>query len=286
MISPSRIAHWPPLLRAIAFIAGVIVGWLPFALPFYWLSAQGKLPGGDLAPTALLYLFFLGLLPRWERKIHHIQHPWYYIGLTDRVSVLVPLVRGVCIGLASVGILAGLQVMFGWAEVSLVNQNWAGLVLAGSLTAMAVGWAEELLFRGWLLRELEQGSSATTALVGTSLIFALAHFIKPLDVILATLPQFFGLLLLGLILGWARRTSVLGGNGGTTTSLGLPIGLHSGLVWGYYILSVGDLLAPTAAVPDWVTGRDGNPMAGMLGVILLGGLAMWFRHQAHRKSPS
>ena len=150
---------------------------------------------------------------------------------------------------------------------------------------MAVGWAEELLFRGWLLRELEQGSSATTALVGTSLIFALAHFIKPLDVILATLPQFFGLLLLGLILGWARRTSVLGGNGGTTTSLGLPIGLHSGLVWGYYILSVGDLLAPTAAVPDWVTGRDGNPMAGMLGVILLGGLAMWFRHQAHRKKP-
>ena len=94
MISPSRIAHWPPLLRAIAFIAGVIVGWLPFALPFYWLSAQGKLPGGDLAPTALLYLFFLGLLPRWERKIHHIQHPWHYIGLTDRVSVLVPLVRG------------------------------------------------------------------------------------------------------------------------------------------------------------------------------------------------
>jgi membrane protease YdiL (CAAX protease family) len=286
MISASTIARWPVILRAVAFILGVVICWLPCAIPFYWLSAQGQLPGGDLVPTALLYVFFLVLLPRWERHIHRIQHPWQHIGLTGVTSVALPLTQGVCIGLASVGILAGLQIGFGWAKVSPAEQSWLSLILAGSLTAIAVGWAEELLFRGWLQRELEQGGSEATALVGTSLIFALAHFIKPLDVILATLPQFFGLLLLGLILGWARRTQVMGRHGELTTSLGLPIGLHSGLVWGYYVLSVGDLLTPTAVVPDWVIGRDGNPLAGMLGVALLAGLALWFRHLAHRKKVS
>jgi hypothetical protein len=164
----------------------------------------------------------------------------------------------------------------GWAEAVPSDRGWLGLVAAGSLTALAVGWAEELLFRGWLLRELEQGWSAFAALVMTSLIFAVAHFIKPLEVILATLPQFLGLLLLGFVLGWARRITVVDSNGQVTTSLGFPIGLHSGLVWGYYILNVGEILRPTSTVPEWVTGLDGNPLAGLLGLVLLMGLGAWF----------
>jgi hypothetical protein len=41
-------------------------------------------------------------------------------------------------------------------------------------------------------------------------------------------------------------------------------------VWGYYLLQVGNLLTPTNAVPAWVTGLDGNPLAGLLGLGLLG----------------
>ena len=56
-------------------------------------------------------------------------------------------------------------------------------------------------------------------------------------------------------------------------SLGLPIGLHAGLVWGYYIVDVADLVTPAGTVPEWVTGIHGNPLSGALGVTLLSVLA-------------
>ena len=74
---------------------------------------------------------------------------------------------------------------------------------------------------------------------------------------------------MGLILVWAK--------GRTQNRLGLSIGLHSGLVWSYYILNVGKQIEYTGQAPTWVTGIDGNPMAGILGLIFLGLLAilMW-----------
>lgn len=275
------IAPWPPLVRMVVFLAGVVVLWLPVALPFYWLSAQGALPGGDLIPTALLYCFFLGLLPRWERQVHRLTKPWQAIGLSG--GQLVPLCQGLGVGLASIAVLLVIQLTLGWAEILPAERNWAALFLAGGLTAMAVGWAEELLFRGWLLHELAQGGSKAGALIGTSVIFALAHFIKPVEVILDTWPQFLGLLLLGLSLGWARRIPTLHQGRVLKPSLGLPVGLHGGLVWGYYFLSVGDLSQPTGVVPAWVTGIDGNPLAGMVGIGLLSGLAVWGYRLSHRR---
>jgi len=274
-------AGWHPLLRVITFIVGVVLVWLPVALPLYGLSGQGILPGGDLVPTVLLYLIFLVLLPRWQQHIHGVKTPWRDVGLTGYSNLFAPLLKGGLLGLSSIAILGGIQIMLGWAQVYPVERHWPGIILLGGITAFAVGWAEELLFRGWLLRELERGWSASAALVTTSVVFALAHFIKPLEVILTTLPQFFGLLLLGLVLGWARHIRILQKDGTTTSSLGLPIGLHSGLVWGYYILNVGQLLKPTAAVPDWVTGINGNPLAGILGLMLLTSLAIWGYRQAH-----
>ena len=278
----SSIALWSPWARVVIFLVGVVLLWLPFALPCYWLSAQGALPGGDLLPTALLYGFFLGVLPRWERWVHGLRTPWQTIGLTNRAGILFPMAKGWAIGLGSIFTLLGIQLLLGWATVVPVDRNWVALIGAGSLTAIAVGWAEELLFRGWLLHELEQGGSQAGALISTSAIFAFAHFIKPLAVILETWPQFLGLFLLGLILGWARRAPFPYGNRGETSSLGLPIGLHTGLVWGYYIYNVGDLSQPTGAVPHWITGINGNPLAGLLGITLLVGLAIWGYGLSHR----
>jgi hypothetical protein len=258
------------------FLGGVVSVWFPLALPFYWLAAQDRLPGGDLLPTALLYLLFLVMLPRWERHVHQIRRPWYFIGLTSFQSVWRPFVKGIGLGLLGIIALAITQLGLGWAKFVPLEEAWLALILAGGVTAIAVGWAEELLFRGWLLRELELGGSATMALISTSLIFALAHFIKPLNVIWATLPQLVGLLVLGLLLGLARHTPVGSKNSVPVTSLGYPVGVHGGLVWGYYILNVGQVLQTTEAVPQWVTGLDGNPLAGVLGIGLLGLLTLLF----------
>ena len=103
--------------------------------------------------------------------------------------------------------------------------------------------------------------------------FASTHFIKPWPEIVRTFPQFLGLVILGMALVWARRSP---GRFGTSSSLGYPIGLHAGLIWGYYIVNVGGLSEPTGRAPEWITGIDSNPLAGLLGLILLGIIAAQF----------
>ncbi len=269
----AKLGSYPPLVRVMVFLLIVVVLWLPFALPLYGLAGRGLLPGGDLLPTALLYVVFLLVLPRWEREVRAETQPWAKIGFSGRRELGQGMATGALIGAVSLVVLAIVQLALGWAVLDSGGARGISLLqtaLVGALAATAVGWSEEVLFRGWLLRELEQGWSAGVALGATSLIFAIAHFIKPLDAILALLPQLAGLLLLGLVLGWARRIPV----GLNKTGLGHPVGLHAGLVWGYYLLEVGNLLRPTGVVPTWVTGLDGNPLAGLLGLTLLSGLGV------------
>ena len=54
--------------------------------------------------------------------------------------------------------------------------------------------------------------------------------------------------------------------------LGISIGIRAGLVWGYYIVNVGQLIEYTNQVPVWVKGINGNPIAGVMGLVFLSGL--------------
>jgi hypothetical protein len=127
-----------------------------------------------------------------------------------------------------------------------------------------------MLFRGWILSELERDYSKNIGLIGCSLVFAILHFIKPLDVILATWSQFVGLVILSVALVLARRRC--------DRRLGVSIGLHGGLVWCYYIVNTTHWLQPTGIVPEWVTGINGNPIAGIVGIIFLSVIAIGFRY--------
>jgi hypothetical protein len=71
---------------------------------------------------------------------------------------------------------------------------------------------------------------------------------------------------------WAKRSHF--------QHLGITIGIHGGLVWGYYILNVGQLVIYTGTVPPWITGIDGNPIAGLMGLFFLGILAVIMRKKA------
>jgi membrane protease YdiL (CAAX protease family) len=145
------------------------------------------------------------------------------------------------------------------------------VILEGLASALGIGFAEELLFRGWLLDELQRDYHPRVALWADSTLYALLHYIKPLQEILRTWPGFPGLLLLGLTLVWAKRSR--------RGRLGLPIGLHAGLVWGYYIINVGQLVQYSGQVPEWITGVDRNPLAGVMGLLFLGVLAFWMRRR-------
>ncbi|NJN04318.1 MAG: CPBP family intramembrane metalloprotease [Leptolyngbyaceae cyanobacterium SL_1_1] len=249
--------------------------WAPIAIAVRLLATWYQSERIFIAALILLYFIFISLLRGWGRHVYGLARPLSYYGLTFSTSTALWFLSTFLVGAIGVGILFTLQVSLGWAEV--VPAAHLGRIAAeGLITAIGIGWAEEILFRGWLLGELERDYSPAVALFSSSTLFAMAHFIRPFSAILATWPQFFGLLLLGLALVWAKRATtsrhqLLAGD------LAAPGGLHAGLVWAYYVVDVGDLVVSSEQVPTWITGVGGNPLAGGLGLLLLSAIAFSFR---------
>ena len=255
---------------------------------------------------ALLYVGFLVGLPYWGRHVHNWERPFRQCGLVWQIQTGRDLLLAFVIGVLGVFGLFGIETLLGWAAPSSPSPRLVRFIFEGLLMALAVGFAEEMLFRGWVLAELEKDYGSTSALLMDAVFFATTHFIKPWAEIVRTFPQFFGLVGLGMALVWARRSPTSSRAGSRASSrvgsgiglkvgledskgdrisrLGYPIGLHAGLIWGYYVVNVGGLSEYTGRAPEWMTGIDGNPLAGLMGLILLGLIARQFAKTAQKKT--
>ena len=275
----ARLDKYKAPVRIVIFLLTLLALWLPIAAPLHLIF--GEAVGVGL--TILLYSGFLGLIWVWGRKVAKYAQPFRYFGLTFTRQNGWDFLLGLGLGSATLFVFMFLQVNLGWLAVQTSDWqaplparllpaigvhfvDWQGAIAPGLLTSIGVAFAEEMLFRGWLLSELERDYSKKTALIAASLVFAILHFIKPIDVILATWSQFVGLVMLSVTLVLARRRF----NG----RLGASIGLHGGLIWGYYIVNTTHWLKPTGVVPEWITGISGNPIAGVMGIIFLGAIAI------------
>jgi hypothetical protein len=263
--------------RILLFLITLLALWLPIAAPLY--LALGEAVGVHL--TILLYCGFLALIWFWGRQISGYAHPYRHHGLIFSKQNGYELLIGWGLGSMTLLLFYGLQWQLGWLAVQTTDLgipssllpvlgiyfvDWLGAIAPGALTAIGVGIAEEILFRGWMLSELDQDYSPRRSLIIASLIFAILHFIKPIHVILATWSQFAGLVTLAIVLIVARRRC--------HGRLGMSIGLHGGLVWGYYIVNTTHWLQATGRVPEWITGIGGNPVAGMVGIGFLAAIAI------------
>jgi len=284
-----RLDSYPAPVRIILFLLTLLLMWLPIAAPLHLI--YGESVGVGL--TVLLYCGFLGLIGVWGRKVSQYPHPYRYYGLSFTKKNGLDFLGGWGLGTITLVIFYGLQVSLGWLAVQTTSWqeplparilpmlgvyfvDWQGAIAPGMLTSLGVGFAEEVLFRGWMLSELERDYSPRTALISASLVFAILHFIKPLDLILVTWSQFAGLVMMSLVLAIARRRC--------DGRLGIAIGLHGGLVWCYYIVNTTNWLKPTGAVPEWVTGISGNPIAGIMGLLFLMAIAIGFTYLKNNRS--
>ncbi|WP_088241943.1 CPBP family intramembrane glutamic endopeptidase [Calothrix rhizosoleniae] len=274
-INVSTLAVSPIFLRLGCLILALLVLWLPLAVPIYLLVSDSNL--ASILAMALLYVEFIFLIRWWGKKVYNQPQIFRYYGLEFGRQSWVELIRGLAIGLISILVLFGLQGLMGWVFWIPVDDTLIDVALEGLLVSLAVGLAEELVFRGWLLDELQRDYAPHVALWVSGIIFAILHFIKPLEVILNSWTQFLGLIVLGVTLVWAKRW----GNG----RLSIPIGIHAGLVWGYYMINVGELIEYSGKVPEWVTGIQGNPLAGLMGLVFLSAIARWVRGQTVKNTP-
>jgi uncharacterized protein len=260
-----RVSQYPAPVRLGIFILALLLLWLPLAAPIRLLVRDDNLV--TILTMPLLYVEFILLLRLWGKKVHKQPQILRHYGLERTPQNAMDLLRGLAIGLINILILFSVEGLLGWVLWQKPSIFLLRVILEGLIVALAYGFAEELLFRGWLFDELQRDYNPRVVVWATAIIFAVTHFIKPLPEIIQTSPQFFGLLLLALFLVWAKRWR--------RGRLGLSIGLHAGLIWGYYIINVGQLTKYSGAVPDWVTGVNQNPLAGLMGLLLLSALALW-----------
>ena len=248
---------WLPTLLVIPLL--YLLGWIICA-PLVWLglpSSQQSLVG-----TLISILLLLLLLPAWCRLRWNTHQCWRSLGLSgggrnNRRRLSSALLRGLLLAVVLLALMTGSLLMGSWA-------HWLGeWSLSRSLNALAlllgVGIAEELIFRAWLWRELDQLIGPASAVAVQAVIFSLVHARFNLG-FWPMVGLLIGLLLLGLCLAIQRRL-----DGG---SLWGCVGLHGGLVAGWFLLQNGLLqLSPDA--PAWLVGpgnANANPLGGVVGL--------------------
>lgn len=268
-----RLAHLPVPLRIGCLLLVLLGLWLPYVALVYALVDNANTISILVMPV--LFGLFFGLLWAWGRWVYGRRGGFAPYGLVGTRAMGRELLQGLGMGFCSLLFLFVLMNGLGWATWRSPAVPIPRLLLEGLGVGLGYGLAEETVFRGWLLDELERDYAPRTALWVNALTFAVLHFIRPLNEVVATAPQFFGLVLLGLLLVWAKRQ---------TGRLGLSIGLHGGMVWGYYLVNVGALIRYTGQAPEWMTGINQNPLAGVLGFLCLGGLALSVRSRVFHQS--
>ncbi len=245
------------------------LGWL-LVRPLTFLVPAPAPDRLDLAGTAMALLLLLLSLPLRIERIWGKQRPWRQLGVVAAPARAArAFVRGVIKAALLLALVAGALLLSG--QATWQGQGSMAQLLNALALLVGVGFAEELLFRGWLWGELEQHLGARRAIWGQALVFSLAHTRFNLGPVQA-MALLGGLTLLGLALALQRRS-----DGGVLWG---SVGLHGGLVGGWFLLQ-GGLLELAAEAPAWLTGPGGNqpnPIGGVVGWLGLGAL-IWIRRR-------
>ena len=247
-------------MRLLCFIGVLSILWLPLAIPIHlFLGDDANLT--TIITMSLLFVELLFLWRLWGKFVYQENQIFVRYGLEISQQNSQELFKGLAIGFWLCLGLFVLKAWLGWIDIAPSEFSLLKIVIEGLFSALGIGLAEELVFRGWLLDELQRNYNQKTSMYVGATIFALAHFIKPIEEIIRTAVTFPALILLGVTLILAKS------NHGDR--LGICIGIHAGLVWGYYIVNVGELVEYTNQVPMWITGIDNNPIAGIMGLVFL-----------------
>ncbi|MBE9118927.1 CPBP family intramembrane metalloprotease [Lusitaniella coriacea LEGE 07157] len=249
-------------LKIIIFFVAWIVFWLPMAIPIakklQWhppqpLTEAQKLP-------LLISLYLLSPLMIWGVTwIEGTSFARY--GLEFNLPFWIATILGLGFSLVGLVVIFSIESSLGWVCWQGENfKTFRSLLLPILILALGIGLVEELIFRGFLFDTLAKDYSWGIAAIVSSIIFALLHFVWAQK---ETLPQLPGLILMGLVLLLARWV-----DGGR---LGLAWGLHAGWIWGLICLDSSGLMVYTERGEPWLIGWGGKPLAGLMGILCLGG---------------
>jgi membrane protease YdiL (CAAX protease family) len=279
-----------PIRSLLIYFAVVFPGGALLAPWLYWFVhwAAGQWPGlGGLAASpfhrflarALLGLALIGLVPLLR---HSGMCQWRALGLGKQGRPAADILRGFCVGLASLACVALLalaahgRTLAPWQSGTQVVRS----LLNAALAAVIVAVIEEILFRGALFGVLRKAMPWPGALAVSSAVYSAVHFIQNVDqagtirwysglTLLLEMfrhgpplvPAFFTLFIAGACLALAYQR---------TGALYFSMGLHAGWIFWLKSYKLVTQPAPASSQDLWGTDKliDGWLALAILGVVL------------------
>jgi len=203
-----------------------------------------------------------------------------FISLGLRIDSLA--IKDFFVGLVISGLMIGtifvVFLILGFLEIREISWNSNGIFAVFEILlwffgiGLAVGWSEELAFRGYLLQNMKDGMGLFWAVLISCILYGLLHMSNPNSTILSgILIAIFGYL---RIFGWLR-----------SGQLWLSMGMHAGWdffqgpILGFTVsgMNTESLIKQTISGEDWITGGSFGPEAGIvvIPVIILGLIIMY-----------
>ena len=251
--------QWIPTFTLFLFLYPA--GWL-FSQPFYFLNRNISSNNLSIIGTIITFILFLLILPVWARIRWKTNNLWSYIGLDykNKFEAFNQFFNGFKFSVFLLIILFLFFLLCGW--VDRVDHIKITQLFNAILLIVGIVFAEEIIFRGWLMEEMVLLFGLKRGLIFQSTIFSLAHFRSDIG-LLALIPFLTGLFLFGIVLT-LRRTFDRG-------SLWGCIGLHGGLVGMWYLFDSG-MVSFSIDTPYFLLGPSKNmvnPIGSIIGIIIL-----------------
>jgi len=269
---------------AIAFVVLVVLllGGTAYGLHLLGIAFHDRSPVEKPIAIAGTYLSLaLTLLATWilarvERR------SWLDFGLRGGPRAGRQFGQGLLVGLGAMIAIALVIHFAGGMTIHAANltPGGVGLGLLWAVGFLGTGLFEETLFRGYLLRRLDEATPFPTAAIATSLLFGLAHLANGFDGGLGLVDA----VLVGAILAISIQR---------TGSLWWAIGFHAAWDWvESFIFGAADsgvrlqgaLFHADPAGPVWLSGGDSGPEGSVItcaiGLIALVLIALRLRRAA------
>jgi len=251
----------PRLLSTIIFIPILyILGWvLSTPILLFGVSKENL----SLIGTIFTFLIFVISLPKWFALRWGLDNTWKLLGINisnRKRNLVFYFLKGFLLSIILISLILVLI-------ISTKSGYWIGkisldIIINAIFLILGIGFAEELIFRGWLLEELKNQFGLKKAILSQALIFSIAHigFDLPFWEMICILT---GLFVLGILLSLIRLKD--------KNSLWGCIGLHGGLVGLWFVTNNG-LLVISKDSPKWIVGPGNintNPLGGIVGISLI-----------------
>ena len=249
------------------FISSLV--FIPSLYLFGWILATPTLLFGvnkenlSLIGTIFTFLIFFFSLPKWFEIRWGLKNTWKLLGVNkskNNRALIFYFLKGFLLSIFLISLILIPIIATQWGF-------WTGnisleIAVNAILLTLGIGFAEELIFRGWLLEEFKKQFGLKKAIISQAFIFSLVHIGLDLP-FWEMLSILTGLFLLGILLSLIKLKD--------NNSLWGCVGLHGGLV-GLWFISNNGLLLISKDSPNWLVGPgtiNTNPLGGIFGIFLM-----------------